>query len=312
MTLPRISIITPCFNRARFIREAVESVLSQRYANFEHVVVDGGSTDGTLQILREYSHLRLISEPDEGMYDAINKGLRLAQGEIIGLLNSDDLYPPDSFALVAEAFSKNPEAEAVVGGAEVFLDERGQRKIVRSNTTIQPEEFWFRLVEGSPVSNAWFFRRRVFESVGYFNPSYRYVADREFLIRVGLAGVRPVPISHVLYLYRSHRDSATLSDADLRLRERGLFRIKILLEGIRMFESFLENREIPPNVREHLRCAHGEKCYKLAATALYHRCFRHAAQALRHGFHYNPFWPAVFIRLALRRLWHGFANSTQE
>ncbi len=312
MTLPRISIITPCLNRARFIREAVESALSQQYANLEHIVVDGGSTDGTLQILQEYPHLRLISEPDEGMYDAINKGLRLAQGEIIGLLNSDDLYPPGSLSLVAETFSKNPEAEAIVGGAEVFLDEGGQRKVTRSNPTIGLEEFWFRVVEGSPVSNAWFFRRRIFRNVGYFNASYRYVADREFLIRVGLAGVRPVPVPQVIYLYRSHRDSATLSDADARLRERGLFRIKVLLEGIRMFESFLENGEIPVNVRDHLRRAHGKRCYKLAATALYHRRFRHAAQAVRHGTHYNPCWVAVFALLALRRLRHGSVHDTKE
>lgn len=305
MTLPRISIITPCLNRARFIREAVESVLAQEYPILEHIVVDGGSTDGTLEILQEYSHLRLISEPDGGMYDAINKGLELAQGEVIGLLNSDDLYAPGSLHQVAKAFAQHPQAQAVVGGAEVFLDEGGQRKVVRSNPTIQPEEFWFRVVEGSPVSNAWFFRRQVFDIVGSFNTTYRYAADREFLIRATLAGIRPVPIPQVLYLYRSHRDSATLSNADSRLRERGLFRIKILLEGIRMFESFLENGEIPANVRKHLRRAHGERCYKLTTTALYHHRFRLAAQAMKHGIHYNHFWLATFVLLTLRRLMHS-------
>ena len=82
----------PCLNRVNLIREAIESVLAQDYPNFEHIVIDGGSTDGTLDVLREYRHLKLISEPDNGLYDAVNKGIRLAQGELIGWLNSDDVY----------------------------------------------------------------------------------------------------------------------------------------------------------------------------------------------------------------------------
>lgn len=302
MSLPRISIITPCLNRARFIREAVESVLNQGYPDFEHIIVDGGSTDGTLTVLEKYPHLRVISEPDKGMYDAINKGLHFARGAVIGLLNSDDLYAAGSLRTVAERFSHDASAQAVVGGAEVFLDEDGERRVIRSNPAIWPDEFWWRVVAGSPVSNAWFFRRRVFQEIGYFNDSYRYVADREFLIRVGLAGVRPLPLSQVLYRYRCHNDSATITALDSRLRERGLFRMRVLSEGVRMLESFLRGEKIPAEAQRYFRFAHSEQCYKLAATALYHRCWKEAMGAIKEGWRYDAGWPFVFIRLFLSRL----------
>lgn len=308
MSRPRISIITPCLNRAQFIRQAIESVLAQEYPYFEHIVMDGGSTDGTLAILREYPHLRFYSESDHGMYDAINKGIGLAEGEIVGLLNSDDLYAPDSLALVAESFARHPGAQAVVGGAEVFLDESGQRRVIRSTPTIQADEFWFRVVVGSPVSNAWFFRRELFREVGGFDTSYRYVADREFLIRLGLFGVRPVSIPRTLYLYRCHPGSATVTSLDSRSPERGLLRRKVLSENIRMLESFLNQRALLPSVRFHLRYAHSEQCYKLAATALYHRCWKEAGYAIKQGWRYEPVWPLLFLKLLFVRLQRGFSS----
>src|SRR5690242_19457333 len=91
---PLVSIVTPSLNQARWLREAIESVRAQDYPHVEHVVVDGGSTDGTLEILREYDHLRWVSEPDRGQSHALNKGFQLATGEIFGWLNADDAYPP--------------------------------------------------------------------------------------------------------------------------------------------------------------------------------------------------------------------------
>ena len=95
--LPIITIITPSLNRAKFIEEAIKSVLNQDYPPVEHIIMDGGSTDGTLDILNSYSHLTVISQPDHGMYDAINKGIRMAKGNIIGIRNSDDYYEPNFF-----------------------------------------------------------------------------------------------------------------------------------------------------------------------------------------------------------------------
>ena len=117
VTQPFFSIVTPCLNRAGIVESAVESALAQNYPAFEHIVIDGGSTDGTLEVLARYAHLHVISEPDRNLYDAINKGLRLARGEVVGLLNSDDRYASGAFAAAAEIFA-DPAVELVIGGAE--------------------------------------------------------------------------------------------------------------------------------------------------------------------------------------------------
>ena len=94
MTLPRFSVVTPSFNQAEFIRDTIDLVVAQDYPNFEHIVVDGGSTDGTIDILRSYPHLTWTSEPDRGQSDALNKGFSKAQGDVIAWINSDDYYAP--------------------------------------------------------------------------------------------------------------------------------------------------------------------------------------------------------------------------
>jgi glycosyltransferase involved in cell wall biosynthesis len=116
-----LSIITPTYNRANYIMDAVESVLSQDYPNVEHIIIDGQSKDGTLELLGRYPHLKVISEPDSGMYDALNKGLMKAQGDVIGWVNSDDLFLPESvYRCNGTLCSRTQNLEAVVGGATVF------------------------------------------------------------------------------------------------------------------------------------------------------------------------------------------------
>ncbi len=213
MKPPLISIITPCLNRASMIREAVDSVLAQGYPSVEHIVMDAGSTDGTLEILRTYPHLHVVSEPDDGMYNAINKGLRLAKGQIIGLLNSDDLYAEGCFDAVVTAFEQNPQALAVVGGITTFTEGPTGLEIIETVPTIETDEFWIRLIRGHPVTNAWFFRPTGIRARGgYFDEHHLYSSDRYFLIRAALDGdVRPIPIHQILYQYRKHSGSATIS-----------------------------------------------------------------------------------------------------
>jgi glycosyltransferase involved in cell wall biosynthesis len=130
MGIPLISIITPCLNRVKFIREAVESVLAQNYLSFEHIIIDGGSTDGTLELFKQYPHLKVEFGQDRGMYDALNKGLKLARGEIIGFLNSDDLYAENVFASIAEKFEKQ-NSLAVAGEALIFnMSPDGETNII--------------------------------------------------------------------------------------------------------------------------------------------------------------------------------------
>src|SRR5574342_661003 len=119
----RLSIITPCLNRVNKVECSIQSVLKQGYPNVEHIMIDGGSIDGTLDILARYSHLKVLSGRDNGMYDALNKGLNIASGEIIGFLNTDDLYADHVFQPVMEYF-RDENLDAVSGKAQIFEEEK--------------------------------------------------------------------------------------------------------------------------------------------------------------------------------------------
>jgi glycosyltransferase involved in cell wall biosynthesis len=306
MSQPLISIITPSYNRAQFIREAIQSVLDQNYPHVEHIIIDAVSTDGTMEVLHEYSHLRVVSEPDDGMYDAINKGIRIARGEVIGLLNTDDLYSPDTFKFVSDAFDKNPAAITVVGGVATFEERNGNREFINHFAAIAPDDLWYRVIQGHPVTNAWFFRRELFDVVGFFDTNFRYAADRYFLIKIVLDnGVRPVPVHKEFYYYRQHSGSVTMTTLDSRSQEYGLVRMKILREDIAGLEGFLNRTTLPDEVSRRMRRAHGECCYRLAATALYHHDWKRASFAINHGFHYNLLWLFIFFEMAIMRLRNG-------
>src|SRR5262249_27171335 len=119
--VPLISVITPTFNSQNTLRETIESVLRQDYANYEHIVMDGGSTDGTLDILRQYPHLKWVSEKDKGHYDAMNKGILKSGGEVVNILNSDDCYRPGTLKSVGSAFAANPDWDGLFGDV-VYVD----------------------------------------------------------------------------------------------------------------------------------------------------------------------------------------------
>jgi len=211
MTL-KISLLTPVYNRAAVIAQAVESVVAQAYPAVEHIILDGGSTDGTLAVLARYPHVRVHQQADSGMYDALNRGLAMAQGEIIGFLNSDDVYRPGAFDAILRTFQRHPRADAVAGRAEYFL-ERPSRPpwVFRRTQRLTPTNLWRELIYGDPAFNAWFFRRRVFERLGGFDPVFRIAGDREFLWRFALAGLQVIGIPQVVYAYRVHADSLSLS-----------------------------------------------------------------------------------------------------
>jgi glycosyltransferase involved in cell wall biosynthesis len=244
------------------------------------------------------------------MYDAINKGIRRARGGIIGLLNSDDLLADGCFETLATAFDRHPEALAVVGGVTVFCDDPSGRHTVSTTPTIGPQEFWYRLIQGHPVSNAWFYRREVFERFGSFDDSYRYVNDRFYLIHLALdGGVRPVAVPQTLYHYRQHPGSGTMGNEDSRSKEYGFFRMTLLKEDIRAREEYLDRRDLPGEIRRRMRREHGERCYRLAATAFYHRQWRLVGDAVRRGWGRDLFWPFIFLEMAARRLWKELSGN---
>jgi len=202
--LPLVSIITPSLEQASLIEQTILSVQQQTYANIEHIVVDGGSTDGTLDILRRHAGtpgFHWVSEPDSGMYDAINKGIGRARGEIVAYLNSDDLYFPWTIAAVVAAFAADPAADVVFGDA-LSVDDRSGRCVVLMHPPFHLD--WVRRV-GFLAQPAVFWRRRVLDRFGGFDASLRLVADCDFWMRIG-AGARFRLIDEFLAIDRIHQE----------------------------------------------------------------------------------------------------------
>jgi glycosyltransferase involved in cell wall biosynthesis len=161
--LPKFSVITPSLNQADFIEQTISSVLAQHYPNFEHIVVDGGSSDRTLDILKKYPHLTWISERDKGQADALNKGFRMATGDIIAWINSDDWYEADVFETIAKWFMDNPDKNIIMGDCNL-IDEQGRAfsKVINYERGFtELSRFW---IGGSiPTQPAIFFRRSLLE-----------------------------------------------------------------------------------------------------------------------------------------------------
>ena len=182
--LPLISIITPTLNQRRFIEATIESVLSQDYPRIEYIVVDGGSTDGTLDVLAKYEgRLTWISEPDRGQSDAINKGFRRAKGEILAWLNSDDTYMPSAARSAADYLVEHPDC-AMVYGDGYLIDEEG--RVTRRFPATEPFDLWKLVyVIDYILQQSAFFRREAVEAVGYLDECLHWGMDWDLFIKIG-------------------------------------------------------------------------------------------------------------------------------
>ena len=182
---PLVSIITPSFNQGRFISATIESVLSQDYANIEYIVIDGGSTDDTLDILKNYSgRLTYISEKDEGQSDAINKGFKMAKGEIVAWLNSDDIYEPGAVSAAVKQMESNPNA-ALLYGEGYIIDENGVK--LRRFEYTQKFCFWSLLYfQDYIMQPTTFFRTDALKKVGYLNKNLHWTMDWELWMKLAM------------------------------------------------------------------------------------------------------------------------------
>jgi len=176
---PKISILSPSFNSVNTIEKAVLSVLKQGYPNFEHIIYDGGSTDGTIEILKKYPHLIWVSEPDKGQCDAMNKAFDKSSGDIIAYLNTDDYFQRGAFVKIAKAFEENPEAEMVVGNLYFENDDHTfiRKPEVEYKKIMLPFKFIFPI---NPVS--YFYKRVIQEKAGPFPLDNHYTMDYWFLL----------------------------------------------------------------------------------------------------------------------------------
>ena len=210
MSPPRISIITPSYNQAGFIDKTIQSVINQDYPNFEYIIVDGGSTDETLSILKKYGNkIRWISEKDNGQSDAINKGLKMATGKIVAYLNSDDTYNANTLKKVAIFFKNNPEKKWVYGKCRIINKESSEirRPITWYKNWLLKKYSYPKLISENFISQpATFWRKELHKEFGYFDRNEKFCMDYEFWLRIGKkypAGV----INNYLANFRYHSDS---------------------------------------------------------------------------------------------------------
>jgi len=213
MMLPLVSIITPSLNQVKFIEKTILSVMKQEYPHIEHVIIDGGSTDGTIDVLRKYQdkyNLRWLSEPDNGQAEAINKGLTLAKGNIIGWLNSDDTYMNKTLMKVVEVFNSENNVSWLYGDG-YWVDEEG--KVLYEYTAKQ-----FDLTE--LVINGMFFpqpsmfiRSSLLHEVGLLDVNINTVMDYDYCLRLGLR-TKGIYINSILATRRLHNDAKSASSIE--------------------------------------------------------------------------------------------------
>ena len=230
----RITVVTPSFNQGAYLEETICSVLDQGYPDLEFMVVDGGSTDNTREILERYSSQLAwwVSEKDRGQTHAINKGLARATGEVWSYLNSDDLLAPGALQRIAECFAD--PAVQWVGAVSTTFDANGERGRIVPEAPERLRDYltpWSRKVGYIfPCSNVCFMRRALLDRFGTFDESYHYSMDMELYTRIALAGVPMLRIPDVLGRWRWHDTSKTVVDGCA---------YRFLEEEIRIAETFL-------------------------------------------------------------------------
>ena len=200
-----ISIITPSYNQSDFIEKNILSVICQNYPDVEHIVVDGGSTDQSVQILQKYDHLKWISEKDRGQSHAINKGFRRAIGDIIGWLNSDDVYMPGTFFKVERIFEKHPDVDLIFSHClRIDADDR----VLSMAQGRDPERYDVLKYPNYIPQPTVFFRNKIFQTTGYLFEEYQYVMDFDYWRRISKHH-KLMLVNDIFAAFRIHGDSKT-------------------------------------------------------------------------------------------------------
>lgn len=200
MDIPKVSIVTACFNSAKTIRDTIESVINQTYQNIEYIIIDGGSTDGTVDIIKEYEpHIaKWVSEPDEGIYDAMNKGIKMVTGEIIGIINSDDWYRINTVELVINQFFKNKNIELFHGDNEIYDTDDNLLFMIK------PDQDYKNLRHNMVINHpGCFITKEAYKKYGVYKTDYRLAADYELILRMFINGALFQYVDRVLASMRT-------------------------------------------------------------------------------------------------------------
>lgn len=204
-----LTIVTPSFNHGDFIDRAIDSVTARDSHAVEHIVVDGGSQDGTLETLSRRGIDRRVC-PGLTSHQAINLGIGEAKGEIIGVLNTDDCYEPGGLDEIIAFFRSHPGVDVVCGGMRFFEEEipGAERELARRGH-LSGDAMLLELTFGAPGFNSWFFRRNLLERLGELDPAWDFAADRDLLLRL-MRCTRPTVLDRLIYHYRVHGRSRTM------------------------------------------------------------------------------------------------------
>lgn len=205
---PKISIVTVVFNGTKTLEQTILSVVNQTYKNIEYIIIDGGSTDGTLDLIRKYEDkiAYWVSETDDGIYDAMNKGIDAATGDFIGILNSDDWYEINAVGLIVEHFKNNPELEGVCGDVLLHLRFNKYDMIKVERSSINLVDIKKRMSIAHPTV---FLKKSFYLNYGKFNPEFSIAADYELLLKAILKGAK---LSYIPYLIAHFRLGGASSD----------------------------------------------------------------------------------------------------
>ncbi len=204
-----ISIITPVLNRVQFLEKAILSIKNQDYPHIEHIIMDGDSTDGTLDIIKKYEgkyNMKWFSEKDNGLYNALNKGFKIAKGDILCWLDSDDVYLSGTIKRVVNVFQKNPDIDVVFGN--ILISDENDKIINHiKHTDFDINVLIYLGMNLNPQATFW--KKSLHDKIGGLNEGYRLSADRDFFIRMGLSGAKFYHIKKLLSIYRFHVEQIT-------------------------------------------------------------------------------------------------------
>ncbi|MGE0102275.1 MAG: glycosyltransferase family 2 protein [Blastocatellales bacterium] len=222
MFWPKISIITPSYNQGQYLEDTIISIIDQNYPQLEYIIIDGGSTDDSVSIIKKYEeHITYwVSEPDEGQSYALNKGFSLSSGEIIGWLNSDDLYCKNVLLHIGELFRDNPDWQVINGGLLV-IDSMG--RIIDAGWPLRNDPRYTYLIGLDIHQQALFWRKSVFEDVGYLNQKYDFSMDYDFILRM-ISLYRTHRTQKFIGMYRVHESAKSALILDRCLAENSLIR----------------------------------------------------------------------------------------
>ena len=256
MDVPKITIVTPCYNHVDFLERTIQSVLSQNYSNLEYIVIDGGSTDGSVEIIEKYSSdiSYWVSERDEGQSHAINKGFRRATGDVMGWINSDDELLPNSLNQIGSFFSENPNKQWLVGSCELRNEVTGETS-VRVTSEVSEEQMMHHLEDRWIPQQSTFWRRELFEKSGPVDEGLDLVMDWELWLRFFALAGEPGITEAELARYRFHEDAKSIKNRFHLAQEEAELHSRIQDDSSKLLDCFREE-----SVKRLLRIAeeHGK------------------------------------------------------